>query len=184
VADRQSAGDYRPLLQGNVFQPRVVVIHDRAAHGSASGRRAPRPGDLGGKPARPALTDGWNDWKYTGIAQLDQQTYALMDQPEKKQSRFVKVGDTLDDAIVTQVADDEVTLRQADGSLIRVKRVDPVADALRAARAAAPAAPGAAPNTTPTAPAPGAGPATNFNSPQAPFPLPPVGGGAFGGRGG
>jgi hypothetical protein len=180
VAARPAAGEYRPLLRGNVFQPRIVVIHDRGARSSASGRRAARPGDLGGKPARPALTDGWNDWKYTGIAQLDQQTYALMDQPEKKQSRFVKVGDTLDDAIVTQVADNEVTLRQADGSLIRVKRVDPVADALRAARAAAPAAPGAAPNT----PAPGAAPATNSNSPQAPFPLPPVGGGPFGGRGG
>jgi hypothetical protein len=110
--------------------------------------------------------DGWHDWKYNGIAQLDQQTYALMDQPDKKQSQFVKVGDHLEDATIVAVAENEVTLREAGGSVVRVKQVDTVAEQLRSARTATTTTPpaGAAPAAAGSVPAlvPGQGPVTTF----------------------
>ena len=182
-----SVEDYGALLHGNVFQPRVVPIRDRGARSGSPSGPAASASRRQGAAAGPQVTDAWNDWKYTGIAELDQQTYALMDQPDKKQSRFVKVGDHLEDATVTQVAENEVTLREAAGSVVRMKRVDPAADLLRLARPATAPPQGAAPVSAGSAPFAGPGPAANFPSSQGVLPGPsaaPAGGDAsFGRRG-
>jgi hypothetical protein len=73
-----------------------------------------------------------------------------MEWRNRKQSRFVKPGDKLEDAIVARVADDEVTLREAGGEIVRVQRVDAMAALLRPSRSGTrsprnPAAPSAAP---------------------------------------
>ncbi|MFL6110862.1 MAG: hypothetical protein ACJ786_05870, partial [Catenulispora sp.] len=90
-----------------------------------------------------------------GIAELDQQTYALMDQPSKKESRFVKVGDHLEDAIVESVSENQVTLHEAGGNIVRVQRVDAMAELMRSVHTPAPAV-RLAPPTAGTTQVPGA----------------------------
>lgn len=168
-----SVADYGPLLQGNAFQPRVVprremkhgspAGHPASAAGGANGSKAARHHGSGGEGGHETV-DEWHGWKYNGVAQLDQQTYALMDQPNQKQSRFVKTGDHLEGATVARVAENEVRLRESDGSLVRVRRVDAMAELLRSVRPAAPP-PGAAPAQTgplPATPPPSPGPVTAF----------------------
>jgi hypothetical protein len=158
-----SADDYSPLLQGNVFQPRVVqraapVIHQTSPAATAKARPAASANAVSHAPAS---TESWHDWKFDGTAQLDQQTYALMDLTNKKESRFVKVGDHLEDAIVERVSENEVALREAGGNLVHVQRVDAMAELMRSVRtapAARPAAPPAAGATTQGTAAPGTGP--------------------------
>src|SRR5262249_37748196 len=126
--------------------------------------------------AAPDADGSWHGWKYNGIAQLDEQTYALMDQPNQKRSRFVKEGDRLEDATIVRVAENEVELRQADGSVVRVPRVDAMAELLRPVRRRTPPpGPGAAPTgPTLTAPTPGQGPVTIPLGAQPPTPgVPP-----------
>jgi hypothetical protein len=151
-------GDYGPLLQDNVFQPRVIPRQapSAAKHPPAKPQSAIRNPQ---SKAGPEKTDTWHDWKFNGLAQLDQQTYALMDQPTKKESRFVKVGDHLEDAIVERVAENEIALREAGGSIARIQRVDAMAELLRSVhtasslpRGAAPA-PAATPGSTGVSPA-------------------------------
>jgi hypothetical protein len=150
-----SVASYGPLLEGNAFQPRVILRRNRGARsGSQTGHPAPGRagrGSGGGahpKPGEPTVADAWHEWKYNGIAQIDQKTYALMDQANKKESRFVKVGDRLEDATVARVAENQVALRQADGNVVVVQRVDTMADLLRPSRSGFPAAPGATPAPT------------------------------------
>jgi hypothetical protein len=182
-----SVGDYEALLRGNVFQPRVIPIRDRGARSGSPSGQAASASRRQGAGADPEVTDAWHDWKYTGIAELDQQAYALMDQPDKKQSQFVKVGDRLEDATIVSVSENEVTLREAGGSVVRMKRVDPVADQLRSLRAA-PAAPAAtAPGSLSPALIPGQGTMAPFPNGQVAPPQPAAGynspaGGAFGRR--
>jgi hypothetical protein len=128
-------------------------------------RPAPR------KPATdtgPTVTESWRGWQFGGIAQLGEKVYALMDQPGKKRSRFVGPGERLEDATVTQVAANEVALREPAGRVVRIRRLDVMAELLRRspgaaprsvtspagspAGPAAPAAPGAAPPTVRRAP--------------------------------
>jgi hypothetical protein len=98
------------------------------------------------------VVDAWRGWQFGGIAQLGPQTYALMDQPGKKRSRFVRPGDRLEDATVARVGADEVTLREAGGGrLVRVRRFDVMAQLLRSSPGAAPRSVGA-PAGTPTVP--------------------------------
>jgi hypothetical protein len=173
IARAPSLDGYGPLLQRNVFRPLVVPESARrpaagakpasaGIFGSATG------GSLAGGASGP--TDTWRGWKFNGVAQLDRKTYALMDQTGKRQSRFVKPGDKLEDATVARVEQDEVTLREAAGGIIRVQRVDAMAELLRPTRSAPrapqqPAAPSTAPPATPTPPGGRANPvATTPNS--------------------
>jgi hypothetical protein len=165
-----SVGEYNPLLQGNVFQPRVI---QRPPHPDNSAARAAaeaarrRQASANQMAGDPANVDTWHDWRYNGIAQLGAETYALMDQGNKKESRFVKVGEHLEDAVVEQVSENSVTLREAGGAVVHVPRVDAMAELMRSVRPAGPSAlPGAPPaaGTTPAAAAPGSVPV-----------LPPVG---------
>jgi hypothetical protein len=161
-----SASEYARLLEGNAFRPRIVP---RRAGGSgasahpAARKPAPRPVSDGNGSSGGPDAGGWHGWKFDGIAQLDQQTYALMDQPNQKQSRFVKEGDRLEDATIAQVSENQVVLRQADGSVVRVPRVDAMAELLRPGRTATPLPQGAVPALTGPAagsPIPGQGPVT------------------------
>jgi hypothetical protein len=84
---------------------------------------------------------------------MDEKTYALMDQPGKKQSRFVQPGDKLEDATVARVAADQVTLREAGGEIVRVQRVDVMAELLRPGRSGSHSPRGPAAPANPAAPA-------------------------------
>jgi hypothetical protein len=159
IARAPSLAGYGPLLQRNVFRPLVVPESAKrpAARRSASTGMfgTATGGGLAGGTSGP--TDTWRGWKFNGVAHLDRKTYALMDQTGKRQSRFVQPGDKLEDAVVARVEQDEVTLREAAGSIIRVQRVDAMAELLRPTRAAPrapqqPAAPSTAPPATPTPP--------------------------------
>jgi hypothetical protein len=159
LAGAPSVAEYGPLLQRNVFRPlvtpkasgpgRITTARRRGSSDERSGSR--RVADASsGEASAPGTPDAWRGWQFNGVAHLDQKTYALMDQPNRKQSRFVKPGDKLEDAIVARVADDEVTLREAGGEIVRVQRVDAMAALLRPSRSGTrsprnPAAPSAAP---------------------------------------
>jgi hypothetical protein len=182
VAARPPAvSDYETLLQSNTFQPRVVPrqssgmgANSRAAQDAAEARRRRQAEKDRNTHPQPANTGDWRGWIYNGIAQINAQTYALMDQPNKKQSRFVKVGDRLEDATITQVSEKEVALREQEGSVVRVERVDAMAALLRSTRT--PSVRGAPVTaTTPalTAGPPGAGPAATPPSGQI-SPQPPA----------
>jgi hypothetical protein len=91
-----------------------------------------------------------------------------MDQTNKKQSRIVKVGDRLEDATVAHVADHEVTLREADGSIVRVQRLDAMAALLQSSHTN-PLARGTVPGSTGPAPTPAASPNGTGPLTAAPF---------------
>lgn len=164
VSHAPTLADYGPLLQRNVFRPLVVpegagsVAVGRGSSPAGRVARAPR-GD-GAEESGPESTDTWRGWKFNGVAQLDEKTYALMDQTGKKVSRFVKPGDKLEDATVARVVDGEVTLRESGGHIVRVQRVDAMAELLRPSRSGPrsprdPAAPSAAPTQAPAPTTPG-----------------------------
>jgi hypothetical protein len=167
-----SASDYSLLLEGNAFRPRIVPR--RAGSGASAHPGAPRlarrpASDGTPAPGGPDAGGGWHGWKFDGVAQLDEQTYALMDQPNQKQSRFVKEGDRLEDATIAQVSESQVVLREAGGGVVRVPRVDAMAELLRSGRTTPPLPQGAVPALTgPTAgaPIPGQGPIMTFPSGQ------------------
>jgi hypothetical protein len=143
-------GEYGPLLQDNVFKPRVMPPPPKTI-------KAMKPPAKPKPPAGPDKIESWHDWKFNGLAQLDQQTYALMDQAGKKESRFVRAGDQLDDAIVERVGPNEVTIREAGGNVVRIPRVDAMAALLQSV------------HSTPTLPR-GAAPAPAAGTPAASVP--------------
>jgi hypothetical protein len=166
-----SASDYALLLEGNAFRPRIVPRRggsSASAHPAAP-KLARRPGSDGNRASGGPDAGGWHGWKFDGVAQLDEQTYALMDQPNQKQSRFVKEGDRLEDATIAQVSESQVVLREAGGGVVRVPRVDAMAELLRSGRTTPPLPQGAMPMLTgPTtgAPIPGQRPVTTLPSGQ------------------
>jgi hypothetical protein len=174
IQEPASVAGYTALLQGDAFRPRVVPRR-RAGSGSpsrppAGGRPAQRPAPEGSAAAALDPDGAWRGWKFNGVAQLDQQTYALMDQPNQKQSRFVREGDRLENATIARVTEGAVILRQADGTVVRVPRVDAMADLLRPARTVTGSGPSSTPQGTMPAPAtssPGQGPVTILPSGQA-----------------
>jgi len=113
-------------------------------------------------------SEDWHGWIYNGLAQIDRQPYASLDQPNKKQSRIVKVGDRLEDATVARVADNEVTLREAGGSIVRVQRLDAMAALLQSSHTN-PLARGTVPGSTGLAPTPSAAPTGAGPLTAAPF---------------
>jgi hypothetical protein len=182
---RPKGADYTALLQGHAFLPRVVPRRGAGSgHPSeppAERRPARRPEPAGN--AAPDSDGAWRGWKFDGVAQLDQQTYALMDQPNQKRSRFVREGDRLEDATIARVAENAVMLREADGTIVRVQRVDAMAELLRPARTTTPPQ-GSVPapaGPTPVAPALGQGqaPITSAPTGQADSPGLAGGGGAL-----
>jgi hypothetical protein len=180
------AARYEPLLGRDLFRPLVTPERRTVA-------RAPRPAppslpsaQLPAPSAEKVATDAWRGWRFNGVAQLDQKTYALMDQPGQKRSRFVGPGDRLEDAVVARVQEDIVLLRPAEGGLVEVTRVDAMAELLRPLRSPAaprgeppaglPFSPGVAPRTL--APVV-TGPAGLEFAPSTAAGPPPVAGGAL-----
>jgi hypothetical protein len=163
LARAPSVADYAPLLQRNVFRPLVVPKGSGAGRASIARGGTPtgRSGGArvakatqGGEASAPGTPDAWRGWQFSGVAQMDDKTYALMDQPGKKQSRFVQPGDKLEDATVARVAADEVTLREAGGEIVRVQRVDVMAELLRPGRSGSRSPRGPAAPANPAAPVP------------------------------
>ena len=115
--------------------------------------------------------------KFDGLAQLGNVTYALIEQPDKGASHFLKVGDRVDDAQVLRVSPKELVLAEAGSGEVRVPRVDAMAELMHSSRgrpaaAAAPPAASSAPTTS------GAQPATGAPTASTPPPvLPSAGGG-------
>jgi len=167
-----SASDYALLLEGNAFRPRIVPRRGAGSNPSAhpaAPKLARRPGSDGNRASGGPDAGGWHGWKFDGVAQLYEQTYALMDQPNQKQSRFVKEGDRLEDATIAQVSESQVVLREAGGSVVRVPRVDAMAELLRPGRTTTGLPQGPVPElTVPTAGAPilGQGPVPTLPSGQ------------------
>jgi hypothetical protein len=157
-----AVSDYETLLQNNAFQPRVVPQQNSRADAARAAEARKREAEKAKKAlaarAQPDNTGDWRGWIYNGIAQINNQTYALMDQPNKKQSRFVKVGDRLEDATITQVSENQVALREQAGSVVRVERVDAMAALLRSTHPTTPAVRGAPATPTQIPGAPGVSP--------------------------
>jgi hypothetical protein len=73
----------------------------------------------------------------------------------------VRPGDRIENAVVARVEPDAVTLRAAGEGLVRVQRIDAMAELLRPSRSPAAPRPGVtAPGGQQVMPAPGAGPVT------------------------
>ena len=51
-------------------------------------------------------------WKFNGLARLGDVTYVLIEQPDKGNSHFLKVGDRVDDAQVVRVSPKEIVLAE------------------------------------------------------------------------
>jgi hypothetical protein len=107
------------------------------------------------------MTD-WRGWKYNGVAELGGETYALIEQQEKKRSHFLKKGDRLEDARVMEIRPKELVLREETGGVARVQRVDAMAELLRSSR-----------SRSRSSPAPAARPPAGTAGPPAPA-APPI----------
>jgi hypothetical protein len=165
------SSDYSALIKRDVFQPLVVP-------------KRPAPTHVGGvaRLAEPAAKntdpDTWHGWRFNGLAQLSGITYALVEQPDNRRSSFVKEGDHLEDARVIVVGPDEIVLPEEAGGVAHVKRVDAMAELLRAthrttAGARGPAAGAALPGAGTVPVLPGGNPLAAPGSPGgAPAALP------------
>src|SRR5439155_21133155 len=110
-----AVSEYAPLLRHDLFQPLVAPPK-------------PRPPKTGGLKLGAGSGGGnggtWHGWKFDGLAQLGSVTYALVEQPDKGASHFLKVGDRVDDAQVLRVSPKELVLAEAGSGEVRVTRVE------------------------------------------------------------
>jgi hypothetical protein len=122
---------YSALLSRDVFRPLVVPKKPAATkHESITSLVSP-PVDNEGP-------DTWHGWRFNGLAQLSDTTYALVEQPDNRRSYFLKEGDSLEDAKVIGVGPDELVLQEPAGGIARVRRVDAMAELLRATQRTSP----------------------------------------------
>jgi len=160
------AADYSALLKRDVFQP--LVVTKRSGPAKLGTGTLPLPGAA----AKDEGPDTWHGWRFNGLAQLSGTTYALMEQPDNRRSNFLKDGDHLEDARVIVIGPDEIVLQEETGGVAHVKRVDAMAELLRATQ-----------HTSPGVRAPAAGAAQPGGGTILPLPgsNPSAAPGAFGG---
>ena len=100
----------------NLFQP---LIHSRASIVSANA-------DSSAPLKIPALlAEGDPNWAFTGIAEVDGQRLALLENSATHQSGFVKEGDPWKGAKIRRITQDSLTMEDQDGVQQVVPRYDP-----------------------------------------------------------
>lgn len=156
---------YSALLSRDIFQPLVVPKKPARTQPESISRLVTPPTSNEGP-------DTWHGWRFNGLAQLSDTTYALVEQPENRRSSFLKEGDHLEDAKVIVIGANELVLQEPAGGIAHIRRVDAMAELLRATQKTSPRAPTAAaapgtgsvpvlPGATPGGVAPGGAPVTS-----------------------
>jgi hypothetical protein len=138
IGDRPPAvPEYSALLSRDVFQP--LVVPKRPAPTKTGG-----VANLAAPVSKNDGPDTWHGWRFNGLAELSGTTYALLEQPENRRSSFLKEGDHLEDAKVIVVGTAEIVLQEPAGGIAHVRRVDAMAELMRAMRHPAARTPAAA----------------------------------------
>lgn len=116
-ADYSAKFEKPPRALRNVFLP-LIKSHAPETGPADSAKEAPLK-----IPA--LLAEGDPNWAFTGIAEVDGQRLALLENSASHQSGFVKEGDPWKGAKIRKITPDSLTMEDADGNPQVVPRYDP-----------------------------------------------------------
>jgi|GEM_PF-3901539 len=71
------------------------------------------------------FAEGDANWTFTGIAQIDGATMALLENPQKHQGGFVKQGEHWKDSLVKRITPESIVMVSKDGSTQVIMRYNP-----------------------------------------------------------